>query len=232
VPYRRFNKATARFFSELYTDIVRRRPKSESEWVYNDILLFALTLGVKKFELERDWLEDVLSIRLERSQEESRSVAQTYMDLIKDNFENTSNHQPLMIVMKNSLDLAIGNTESLNSTYQSLTQREFPYSKVAFLNLICLKAFDIIVLSKGLIDIQRQKAIEKFVVKFNKRITQIAIALWWLLLLLTVAASASFLIYYLRLSPIEAERITRILTLLPFLGFGGLTIPVVVYRNR
>jgi hypothetical protein len=225
-------KNEQRLFSNLYEDVIRRKPKPESEWVHNDILLFALTLGARKFKLNKNWLEEVLKIRLEHSQNDSKLVAQTYIDITKDNLESTNNYQPLMIVMKYFLDIPLGDLDYTNSAYIKLTQQDFPYSKVTFLNLICLKALDVIILSKGLADLEHQKTVDKFIFQFEKRITQVATMFWLILVILVSSLSIRFLIFYISISPEEAEKINRILTILPFLGFGGLIIPAFGYKKK
>jgi hypothetical protein len=219
-------------FSELYQEITRRKPKSDSEWVHNDILLFAVTLGTKKFNLNKQWLDEVLSIRIEHSHEESKLITQTYIDVLKGNLENAGNHRPLMIVLKYLLGFPVGSNEYVNSVYEEIIQSPFPYSKAAFINLICLKGYDIILLSKGLMDLDRQRDIEDFITHFNKRINQVASFFWWLLLLLVVVLSVGFLLIYIGADSQNAEKIDRILNILPFFGFSGLIIPVLVYKKR
>jgi hypothetical protein len=213
-------------FSELYQEIARRKPNPESEWLHNDVLLFILTLGVKNFDLNKKWLDEVLNLRIEHSQDESKLITQTYIDILKGNLENNSNHQPLMIVLKYFLGFSLGDEDYVNSIYKELTQNLFPYSKAAFVNLINLKALDVIVLSKGLIDLDRQKDIEGFIVHFNNRITQFATAIWWAVIILIAVASIGFALFYLRSNSQQAEIIDRILTILPFFGIGSLFFPI------
>ena len=137
-----------------------------------------------------------------------------------------------MLVMKYLLDLSLGDEGYVNSIYEELTQRNFPYSKAPFLNLICLKAIDVIIFSKGLINLERQRAIDKFINRFNSRITLFATTIWAILLFIVLSLSIGFLIYFINVNPQQAETINRILTFLPFLGFSGLVFPVIAYRNK
>jgi hypothetical protein len=219
-------------FSELYQEITRRKPKPESEWVYNDILLFAITLGIKKFNLDKQWLDEVLSIRIEHSHEESKLITQAYIDILTGNLENTNNHQPLIIVLKYFLGFSIGNEDDVNSIYQELTQNIFPYSNAAFVNLINLKAYDVILLSKGLIDLDRQRDVEDFLLYFNKRVTQFATFIWLILVTLVASLSIVFAIFYLTSDTPQAARVERLLDVLPFFGFGGLIIPAFIYKRQ
>ena len=219
-------------FSDLYKEISRRKPNQNSEWVFNDILLFAIVLGVCKFKLSKDWVDSIMAIRLEHSQNESKLVAQSFLDLLNENLDNKNNHKALMLVMRYLLDLPLGDKDYVDSIYEELTQKTFPYSKAPFLNLICLKALDVIVLSKGLFDLERQKAVDEFIKRFNSRITLFATIIWVILLLIVLSLSIGFLIYFINVNPQQAEIVSRVLTFLPFLGFGGLVIPVIHYRKK
>ena len=219
-------------FLDLYEEISRRKPNKDSEWVFNDILLFAVTLGVCKFKVNKDWVNGVLKLRLEHSQNESLLVAQTFADILSENLVNKNNYQALMLVMKYFLDLPLGNEDYLNSIYTELLLKIFPYSRTPFLNLICLRALDVIILSKGLVDLERQKAVEEFIKIFNSRITLYSTIIWLALLAIVLSLSIGFLVFFINVSPQQAEIINRFLASLPFLGFSGLVIPVIKYKNR
>lgn len=219
-------------FLELYEEISRRKPNNDSPWVFNDILLFAITLGVCSFKLNKKWMDNVLRIRLEHSQSESLLVAQTFADILNENLINKNNHQALMLVMKYFLGFPLGDENYVNSIYEQLVLKSFPYSKTPFLNLIYLKALDVIILSKGLIDLERQKAVDEFIKSFNSRVTLFATVLWISLFLIVLSFSIGFLVYFIKVTPQQAETINRILTSLPFLGFSGLVIPVLAYRKN
>jgi len=221
------------FFSKVYEEISRRKPNQDSEWVFNDVLLFAIVLGVYKFKTSRDWIDSVLAIRLKHSQSDSGLVTQTFLDILGGNLVNKNNHQPLTLVMKYILNLPLGEADHINSIYQELIQRAFPYSKTSFLNLISLKALDVVLLSKGLINLERQKAIEEFLDRFNEKITFFATLLWWALISIIVLVSIKFFIYFFTATTEQVEIINRIITSLSIVGIGGgLIVPVIVYKNK
>lgn len=226
-----FQTGDQSLFSSLYEEISRRKPNKESEWVFNDILLFAIVLGVCKFEANKSWIDSVLKIRLEHPQNEALLVTQTFSDILSKNLVNKNNHQPLMLVMKYLLELPLGDEVYINSIYEELALKDFPYSKTPFLNLICLKALDVIILSKGLVDLERQKAIEEFIKSFNSRITFFATTLWISLVLIILSLFIGFLVYFIKVNQQQAEIINRVLTFLSFIGFGGL-VPIFAYRKK
>jgi hypothetical protein len=227
-------KDDQKLFSNVFEYINKRKPKSDSDWINNDILLFALSLGVCKFKLDKKWLLEVLEIRTAHSHDENKLVAQTFIDVLQSNFDNANNYQPLMLVLKYFLDVSLGDESYINTIYQELTHNNYPYFKTSFLNLIALKAFDIILESKGMIDLEKQKATIEFVNSFSKRVCQIATIFWLLLFAIVISINIWFLYFYLTIiGPKQAEIINRILTFLPFLGIGGgLIVPTLTYRKK
>lgn len=224
-------KNSSNLFLEAYEQIKHRKPKPDSDWIYNDILLFALTVGVCKFKLDEKWLLEILDLRIVQTDDEKKLIAQTLIDTLKKNFDSINNYPPLMLVIKYLLDLPPGDTLYVNSVYEELIQKSFPYSKAAFLNLISIKALDIILMSKGVIDWERQKATMEFINRYEQRIHQIATILWGLLVIVIVGLSARFLYFYLTATSQQADIFSRILAVLPFLGLGSL-VPVFKFRKK
>ncbi len=219
-------------FLEAYEQISRRKPKPESEWIYNDILIFSLTVGVCKFQIDKSWLLEALKKRISHSEGENRMVAQTFLDTINENFDSTNNCLPLMLVLKYYLNIHLGKANYINSAYLDLTQKGFPYFNGAFLNLVCVKAFDIILISKGLNDFDKQKATDEFILKFKKRNFQIANALWAFSFIVSISIALWFLKYYLSLTTQEADKINRLLSFFSLIGLGGFLIPVLFLRKK
>ncbi len=138
-------------FDDAYTKISGRQPRPDSDWLYNDLLLFALTVGGVKFGLDADWLRNALRIRVENAEGESQLIAQTLLDAVNGNFESTNNHGPLLIVIKYLLNISLGSSQQVNSIYRQLTEGSFPPYESSFLNTISLRAADTIVISKVII---------------------------------------------------------------------------------
>jgi hypothetical protein len=222
-----------KMFSDVYEYISRRKPKRESDWINDDILLFALTLGICKFNLDKQWLIEVLEIRISHSHSENKLIAQTFIDILRSNLNSKDNCQPLMLVMKYYLILPIGDSTHVNSIYQDIIKNDYPYFKAIFLNLITLKAFDIILLTKDLVDWRQQQAITDFVNQYSKRIHQLATIFWAIILTIMVCLNLRFLYFYLFVfTPHQVELWTRILTFLPFIGIGGLIFPLIKYKQK
>lgn len=219
-------------YQETFNLISRRRPKRESDWLHNDVLLFACTLGVAKFGLDESWLREVLSLRRQYADHEKNIVVQTFLDVLNKNFESTGNCRPLMLVMKSFLDLPIGKPNDVNQIYTDLIRKPFPFFASPFLNLIALRTIDLIILSREPTDLAFLSQVKEFLVKFRKRTHQISNAIWIVLFIGSIMGSVWFAFYFLQAKPQLADLLDRILTLLPFLGFGGLIPMLVVLRSK
>lgn len=219
------------FFLEAYNQISRRKAKAESDWIYNDILMFAMTIGVCKFRIDNTWLLETLRIRISYSDNESKLNAQTFIDSLNNNMDSTNNCLTLMIVIKHYLGLPLGGSQYVNSAYREILKMDFSHSKGAFFNLFYLKAFDVILISKGLANFDLQKARDDFIGVFAQRNHQIAYVLWGVLTISVLAVSLWFLIYYLNVNAQQADIINRVMTVLSFLGLGGIIVPVVLKKK-
>lgn len=208
-------------FDRVYERISGRRPRRDSDWLYNDLLLFALAVGVVKFESDAGWLRDALQTRIESTEGESQLIARTLLDVVNGNFNSTNNHGPLLTVTKHVLDMPLGPPQHVNSVYRHLTEAPFPYHESSFLNIISIRAMDAIVLSKELGDFERQMATDRFLDSFSVKIGQVSFGIWAILLVALV--TGSLCLGYLLWTAPEQKRGTFeiILALLPLLGLPG-----------
>ena len=220
------------FFLEAYEQISRRKAKPDSDWIFNDILMFAMTIGVCKFEIDNSWLLETLSIRNSYSEKQNKLSAQTFLDALNNNMESTNNCLPLMIVIKHYLGLPLGSNQYVKSAYREILKMDFSHSKGAFLNLVYIKAFDEILIAKGLIDFDLQKARDEFIGIFTKRNHQIANVLWWVLLISMLFVSILFLSYYLNVNAQEADKINRVMAVLSLLGLSGIIVVPFVFKKK
>ncbi len=219
-------------FVDIYQKISLRKPKPNSDWIFNEILLFSFTLGVYKFKLNHEWLSEVLKLRISHSQDENKFVAQTFSDLLNGNLESTNNFQPLMLVLKYYLDLPIDDEKRINAIYDDLIQKNYPYYKSTFLNIISLRAYDIIILCKGLTDLKRQREIANFLGVFKSRIHQMAFFCWLLLLIFVFGISVWFFFYYIKIGPQRRFYYDKIIAFFPYLSVGGLVGLVFKFRKK
>jgi hypothetical protein len=209
-------------FHEVYERISGRKPKPDSDWLYNDLLMFALVVGAVQFSSDASWLTDALRTRVENTEGESQLIARTLLDAINGNFESTNNHGPLLIVIKHAVNVPLGSPQRINSIYCQLTESTFPLYESGFLNAVSLRAVDVIVLSKELGNLERRLATDDFLGSFTTRIQEIASVMYILLVIAVLSGTLYFSNRYLNAPKTEQGTFESVLALWPFLGVPGL----------
>ena len=225
-------KDNKEIFEKDYQQICRRHPRRESDWLYNDVLLFSLTMGILKFHASPDWLIQTLEVRRQYANEEKELISQTLLDALNGNFNNKGSYLPLILVVQHILELPIEDSEQVNAAYQALIQQTFPIYGSFFLNAISLRALDVIVLSKGLLNWKHQQQTQKFIGIFKRRVHLLSNLLWAIVMLAAIAVTVWY-IYYLW--PFKSQQANQLNFHLNILSLFGVVAPIPLalrFRNR
>lgn len=201
-------------FERVYIEIAHRTPKATSHWLYNDWLLFALSIGVVAFTLDAGWLLGALRVRSDSASGEARDISRTLTDIVNENWGSTDNLRPLVLVARHLLGHPLRNEDLLNGVYLDLTDRTFPYHDSQFLNAVCIRALDVVILSKAPKDPARERALAAFVATFRRRTHASAVAGWWAGLLALLGLVGTVLWITLELPDTQYEVIDRVITVL------------------
>lgn len=165
---------------EIFEDYSAKNPTSESQYIYKDLIVFLFICATKKFRLDQSWLHKFVGQR-KSEEEEKISITRTFENLLKDNLASKDNCFEIVIVYKNILGVTEENEAILNETYEGLSKKTFPFYESDFLNLIALKAIDLIVTTKGVTTFRPYMSLQKFAARFDKRIKQLSTALFFLI---------------------------------------------------
>lgn len=187
VAFRANDKAT---FEQQYNELSRREPSPSAPYAYNDFLIYVLICGTEKFDLSKDWIDRVLEVR-SCSDDECKLTTLTLQNLLSTNYSSTNNHLPTVISFQNILEIPLLDNDLLNSTYSDIVQSSFPKFNSDFLNLVILRAFDVIVLRKDILGRGEVSQVKEFEKKFNSRVSSISNFLHW-----TFVGGIYFLIIY------------------------------------
>lgn len=206
-------------FNTEYTELSRREPSETSPFVYDNYLLFILIYGTTKFNLNQDWILSILTFRND-SDEEAKIVTQTLKNLLVENYQSTENHFPTIIVFGNHFNESHLGLDKLNLTYREITQKPFPSYNSDFLNLISLKAYDIIVLKKDVLEKNTVSNLIRFEKKFINRVNTISKILHFIL----VGLIYMLLIYLYFTYPSFSKLYKENAGFLNSLGAGGIMI--------
>ncbi len=206
-------------FENQYSDLSRREPSPTAPYAYNDFLIFVLICGTEKFGLTQDWISQVLDVR-SCSDDECKLTTLTLKNLLSKNYSSTNNDLPTVITFQNILEIPLLENELLNSTYSDIVQNSFPRFNSDFLNLVILRAFDVIVLRKEILGRGEVSELKEFEKKFNLRVTSISNFLHWII----VGGIYFLIIYSYFINQPFQDLVKPHLGLFNALGGGGLVV--------
>lgn len=221
-------------FHKAYNELSRRQPQSDAPWLLNDLLFYGLVLGALQFNIDRQWLQNALLSRKELTKGELLNITITLLDILSENWGNTANIRPVILVARYCLGLKITDSDLLNDSYRMVTETPFPYCESNFLNTIYLRSFDVIILSKAPENPEKRKAINDLVDSLWEKANTTGQVLWWTgLILFTVLALTAVSI--VKGLPDESE-IKRWIITLDLLGFPLIAalpcVPWTIYRKK
>lgn len=166
-----FQEDNHKHFSENYNEFSKRKPSGESPWIHNDVLLFVIICGVIKYRLDKEWILKVLSLR-PISTRLNKSVNITFNNLLNSNYNSNDNLFEIIIVFLDLLNLPQLGNDLLDIAYVSVSHKfNQEYSKNDFAQIISLRAFDVIILSKETPDSNEIFNLRNFKNVFLKRVT-------------------------------------------------------------
>lgn len=160
--------------AEVYTQLCRRVPDTETNWIYNDYLIFSLVCAVKKFKLDSGWLRGVINLRNSSSGSERQLLNTTLSNLLAGNLTSNEDLHEVSIVYQSLTGDMERNEMRINKMYKHLWRSPFPFFASDFLNLVALRAIEIAFESKGLLDPEKVFAIENFTTRFFRRTSHLA----------------------------------------------------------
>ncbi|MBO9702244.1 MAG: hypothetical protein J7604_18690 [Sporocytophaga sp.] len=215
-------------FKSFYSAFERRNPDNQTNWIYDNVFLFLLICAVKKFSLEVFWLKKVLLIPTNLGQDESSKIRTTFINILNGNYDSPDNIGSIVVVFLHITGISDLKQVHSNNTYQSLNQKLFPFSNIDFLNIIGLKAIDIIILKKDLSNPEVTKKLESFHGKFLQRTEKTAKWIVNILLLSTVCLAIYFFYKYNNASEDNKKWFDLSFSVLSFAGTSLMT----VFDNR
>jgi len=173
-------------FVRAYSDISKRVPNSDSVWITENFLIFILILGIVKFQIDKEWINGVLTLRDSRN-ETFQKTNQTFKNLLSENFTNTDAVTEIVIVFLDFQNLPQLSRELLDKAYLHLSnQINLLDQHNDFLTVISMRAFDVIVTTKDTPDASEIVKIRAFRTEFLKRIEILNNAIYWVFVLAVI----------------------------------------------
>ena len=192
-------------------------PSPSSPFVNDDFLLFSMLIGVKKFNLSKEWIENVLQARKCTSDDCNQSLI-TFKNILLGNYNSLDNHFGIILVFQN-----IAKEDLLTSTnkvklYAGITSKVFPSKKSDFLNIVELNSYDLLITEQLLGGDSKYQEFKSKLENFNRRNKQISLVIYACLYLMWLGG-----VYYVYYKfDFIANFISSSESIFGFLGFSGL----------
>lgn len=180
-------------FISLYNQFSQKKPSVTSPWVNNDYLIFVLITGICRFEINTDWIINVLNIR--KTQEiVQQQINTTLKNIVTDNLKSNDNLLEIVVVFQNLQHRPLSH-DKMNELYNKIINDKNLFEKKQdFLTCMSLRALDIIICSKGFVDIEKNQKLQQFSEIFLKRTKVIGTGLYWLIITGLISCAIYFYI--------------------------------------
>lgn len=208
--------------AKKYVQILsKRRPTKESHWIYDNYLLFSLVTAIAKFGFETAWVSEVINLSLSSSVGEDKKIKETFKNILAGNLNAKNDfHQISMLYQSISGDEQF-QVMQINSVFSAHWMKPFPYYEDDFLNLSSLRAIEIAVEKKSLLNAQQQYDLDVFLPTFNRRADLLANIISWLIVISLMATISYALV---KLNDIENDYPDVIKTIFFLIGLSGVGI--------
>lgn len=152
----------------LYQKLSARQARPDSEWIHNDYFVFALVCVVRKFQLNSQWLRQLLHHR-PSSEQEQRLINKTFDNIIAGNYNAREDYHQISVVCQLVTHQEQFDVERLHKMFAYLWRQPFPYFESEFLNILSLRAIKGAFEAKGLLNPEEFFVAEKFTQRFLTR---------------------------------------------------------------
>jgi hypothetical protein len=168
-------------FGSYFEKISKRIPNRDSPapFIYDDLLIFSLILGIVKFGVDRTWIQEVMSVR-NRS-----TLTITFQNIINDDYYSNSNSVEIVVAFLSIINIKLLTDDFLNRAYSFIVEQNNIFEERNDIKIIsCLKSFDTIIKLKSNATSHRLEVLDNFVETFKKRIGVFSDILYNLLIFL------------------------------------------------
>lgn len=163
-----------KIFEKNFIELSTRKPNIDCAWIYNEQFIFTLICGIRKFAINKDWINEVIQTR-SSDNEHLQQLNITYKNIINDNINSLDNLFEIVIVFSDLLNQPLLTNQLLNQTYLKISNNiNLLDIKNDFFNLISIRAYDLIIVNKDTPDSIKISELKNFELVFIKRINIIS----------------------------------------------------------
>ena len=174
-----FQSSNKEGFQKNYTELSRRRPSSDSPYVYDDYLAFIIVACLLKFDLDGRWMFEVLDIR-KCSNLECQQLTTTFKNILRKNFNDKDNNRSVIITMQYLLNMEVLQETEIKAEFLFISNGKLPIYKSDILNLVSYRAFDIIIVKANILENEHVSYLRNFEKRFLKRVKIMATWIYYI----------------------------------------------------
>jgi hypothetical protein len=155
-------------FEQIYNKKSKSNPSKDSlsPFVNDDFLIFCLIVGINKFDIDKNWIKNIISIR------SRNAITITLESILNENYYSKSNFPEIVLVFFHLNNLPLIINDFLTTTFRNISENTSLFESKSDFHILCaIRAYELIIELKEAPDTELLK---KFQDNFLKRIKIIA----------------------------------------------------------
>jgi len=219
------DKAT---FETHYSKKKKSNPTKESlsPFVNDDFLVFCLIVGIIKFNGDKSWIKNIVSLR------SRNAVTITLGNLLTENFYSKDNLPEIVLIFFQLSNQSLINNAFLTTAFKSISKNTALFESKSDFHIICsIRAHDLIIELKEAPDGSEVNLLKTFNAVFLKRIKVLS---WIILTAILIAAFYGTSKLISRYSPIKTffDEIDSVLAVFGIFGLSQIANILPVVRRK
>jgi len=158
-------------FEKFYNKKNKSHPSKESPtpFVNDDFLIFSLIVGITKFELDRVWIKEIVSLR------KRNAITITLENILNENYYSKSNLNEIVLMYFQLNNPSLITNNFLNDTFKAILEYTALFENKSDFQIICaIRSYDLIIVQKEALDGSEINLLKQFNSSFLKRVKIIA----------------------------------------------------------
>lgn len=154
-------------FENYYNIKNKSHPSKESPspFVNDDFLIFCIIVGITKFNLDKSWIKNIISIR------GRNTITITLENILNENYFSKSNLPEIVLMYFQLNNPALISNNLLNDAFRSISENTALFESKSDFQILCaVRAYDLIILQKEAPDGSEVNLLKTFNAAFVKRI--------------------------------------------------------------
>lgn len=154
-------------FEEIYVKKSKSNPSKDSPapFVNDDYLIFCLIIAITKFDIDKTWIKNIISIR-------NRNVTTiTLENILNENYSSTSNQSEVVLMFLHLCNQSKISNDLLNIAFKNITENTTLLENRNDFHILCaFRAYDLIIVQKEASEGNEITSLKNFNQNFKKRI--------------------------------------------------------------